>query len=114
MTFNPNLAKVNVNLHTKYQGRRSNRSGVRALTDGQADGRYQACFAVDNHTKGISKSDNHVRLREIETSLDITGIVAVFTPRCPNKHDRTLRRDQGHPLAKSKMQIKQQNFSVTM
>ncbi len=39
LTYNPNLAKVKVDLCTKYQGRRrrSNGSGVRALTDGQTD-----------------------------------------------------------------------------
>ncbi len=30
--------------------------------------------------KGTSKSYTHVKLSETETSLDITGIVAVFTP----------------------------------
>ncbi len=36
LTCNPNLAKVKVDLHTKYQGHRST---MRALTDhGQADG----------------------------------------------------------------------------
>ena len=42
MTFNPNLAKVN--LHTKSQGRRSSRSAVRVETDEQTDGRYQVCY----------------------------------------------------------------------
>ena len=37
MTYNPNLAKVKVNLHTKFQGRRSNSSAVRAQTDIQMD-----------------------------------------------------------------------------
>ncbi len=35
-------SKVKVNLHTKFQGRRSNGSAVRALTDGQTDGRTDA------------------------------------------------------------------------
>ena len=52
LTYNPNLAKVKVNLHTEYQCRRSNGSGVRALTDGQTDGRtlpsaLSPCFTVD-------------------------------------------------------------------
>ncbi len=38
LTYNPNLANVNVDLHTEYQGHRSNGSGVRVLTDGQMDG----------------------------------------------------------------------------
>ncbi len=33
-----------------------------------------------NHTKGTSKSDTHVKVRDVQTSLEITGIVAVFTP----------------------------------
>ncbi len=37
-TYVPNLAKVEVDLHTEYQGRRSNGSGVRVLTDGRKDG----------------------------------------------------------------------------
>ncbi len=37
LTFELDLAKVKVNLHTKYQGRRSNGSGVRAFTDGRTD-----------------------------------------------------------------------------
>ena len=36
---NPNLAKVKVNLHTEYQGRRSNGSAVRGETDGRTDRR---------------------------------------------------------------------------
>ncbi len=60
LTYNHNLAKVKVDLHTKNQGHRSNGSAVRALTnkhtdgrtDGQTDGRYQLHylprFAVDN------------------------------------------------------------------
>ncbi len=42
LTYNPNLAKVKVDLHTEYQGRRSNGSAVRSLTDGQADIRTYA------------------------------------------------------------------------
>ncbi len=61
LTYNPNLAKVKVNVHTKYQGRRSNGSAVRAQTGGhpngrtdrRTDGRYQLHylprFAVDKH-----------------------------------------------------------------
>ncbi len=49
--YNPNLAKVKVNLCTKFQGRGSNGSAVRAQTDIQMDGRYQVHylprFAVD-------------------------------------------------------------------
>ncbi len=56
LTYNPNLAKVKLNLHTKYQGRRSNGSAVRVSADGQTDGRtegryqvhYLPRFAVDN------------------------------------------------------------------
>ncbi len=49
LTYNYNLAKVKVNLHTKYQGHRSNGS---AWEVGQPDGRYQVNylprFAIDN------------------------------------------------------------------
>ncbi len=38
-TYNPNLAKVKVDLHTKNQGRRSNGLAVRAVTDGRTDRR---------------------------------------------------------------------------
>ncbi len=42
-----------LDLHTEYQGRRSNGSGVRALTDRRMDGRYQVHylprFAVDKY-----------------------------------------------------------------
>ncbi len=44
LTYNPNLAKVMVDLHTNYQGRRSNGSGVRALMGERTDGRYQAHY----------------------------------------------------------------------
>ncbi len=51
---------VKVDLHTKYQGRRSNDSGVRVLTDRQTDGRYQVhylptslSYTVDKKSKGI-------------------------------------------------------------
>ncbi len=37
LTSNPNLAKVKVDLHTEYQGHRSDGSAVRALTDGWTD-----------------------------------------------------------------------------
>ncbi len=51
LTYNPNLAKVKVDLHTKNQGRRTNGSAVRGRTDGRTDGRYQVHylprFAVD-------------------------------------------------------------------
>ncbi len=51
LTYNPNLAKVKFNLHTKNQSRRSSGSAVRAETyDGQTDGRMlpsvlSPCFA---------------------------------------------------------------------
>ncbi len=38
LTYNPNLAKVKVNIHAEYQGRRSNGSAVQVVTDGQTDG----------------------------------------------------------------------------
>ena len=44
LTYNPNIAKVKLDLHTKYQGSRSNCSGVTAMTDRQMDGRYQAHY----------------------------------------------------------------------
>ena len=61
LTYNPSLAKVKVDPHAKYQGRRSNSSEVRAYTnkrtDGQTDGCYQTyylpCFAVDNKLKFV-------------------------------------------------------------
>ena len=37
LTYNSNLAKVKVILHTKYQGRTSNGSAMRGGTDGQID-----------------------------------------------------------------------------
>ncbi len=37
LAYNPNLAKVKVNLHTKFQGRRSNGSAEKAQTDIQTD-----------------------------------------------------------------------------
>ena len=42
MTYNPNLAEVKVDPHTKYQGHRSNGSAVRALTDRETDRRTDA------------------------------------------------------------------------
>ncbi len=51
LTYNPNLANVKVNLHTKYQGRRSNSSAVRAVTDGRTlPSTWSPCFAVDKET----------------------------------------------------------------
>ncbi len=55
LTYNPSLARVKVDPHTKNQGQRSNGSNRRARTnwqtDGQTDGRYQFYylprFAVD-------------------------------------------------------------------
>ncbi len=49
LTYNPNLAKVKVNLHNEYQGRRSSSSARRM--DGRMDGRYHLftlspCFAM--------------------------------------------------------------------
>ena len=41
LIYNPNLPKVKVSLHTKYQGPRSNRSAVRVEMDGQTDRHYQ-------------------------------------------------------------------------
>ncbi len=38
LTYNPNLAKVKVDPHTKNQGRRSNGSAVRGRTDKRTDG----------------------------------------------------------------------------
>ncbi len=35
LTYDPNLAKVKINLHTKYQGHRSNSSNRRAQADGR-------------------------------------------------------------------------------
>ena len=49
LTYTPNLAKVKVGLHTKYQGRRSNGSPVRALTDGRYQVHLSPCFAVDKN-----------------------------------------------------------------
>ena len=37
LIYNPNLAKVKVNLHTEFQGHRSNSSAVRGGTEGQMD-----------------------------------------------------------------------------
>ncbi len=46
LTYNTNLAKVNVDLHTEYQGRRSNGSGMRVLTDGRTlPSTLSPCFA---------------------------------------------------------------------
>ena len=47
LTYNTNLAKIKVNLHTKYQGCRSNSSAVRRQTDGLTDGRMDARNQVD-------------------------------------------------------------------
>ncbi len=54
LNYNPNLANL-VNLHTQYQGRRSN---MRVLTEKQTDGHYQVhylpasqSYAVDNNLK---------------------------------------------------------------
>ena len=41
LTYNLNLDKVKVDLHTINQGRRSKGSAVRGRTDGWTDGRYQ-------------------------------------------------------------------------
>ncbi len=37
LTYKQNLAKAEVNLHTEYQGRRSNSSAVRGRTDRRTD-----------------------------------------------------------------------------
>ncbi len=47
LTYIPDLAKVKVNLHTKYQGRRSNGLGVREPTDGWTDKRDQVHYLPD-------------------------------------------------------------------
>ncbi len=48
LTYDPKLAKVKVNLHTEYQGRRSKGSAGRAHANGQThghtDGRYQVHY----------------------------------------------------------------------
>ena len=44
LTYNPNLAKVKVDPHTKNQGQRSNGSAVRALTSKQTDRRNQVHY----------------------------------------------------------------------
>ncbi len=46
LTYNLNLAKVKVDLPTECEGRRSNGSGVRALTNGQMDGQTDRCYQV--------------------------------------------------------------------
>ena len=59
LTYNPNLAKVRVDLQTEYEGQRWNGSSGRVQTDtqmdGQTDGRYQVhylpallSYVVDN------------------------------------------------------------------
>ena len=68
LTYNPNLAKVKVDLHTESQGRRSNGSAVRVQTDGQMDGRYQVHylppFAVNNYLEPcrIKKNTMYITL----------------------------------------------------
>ena len=42
LTYNPNLAKVKVNLYAKYQGRRANCLAVRGRTYGRTDRRTDA------------------------------------------------------------------------
>ena len=73
LTYNPNLAKVKVDLYAKYQGQRSNGSAVRAHSDGQTDGRYQfyylPCFAVDNEAKHATNS-----LWQMATNSEILSI----------------------------------------
>ncbi len=46
LTYLPNLAKIKVNLHTKYQDRRSNGSDVRVLTDDQTDRRTDTTNSI--------------------------------------------------------------------
>ncbi len=51
LTFNHNLARVKVDLHTEYQGHRSNGSGIRSLTDGRYQAHYlpaSLSYMVDN------------------------------------------------------------------
>ncbi len=57
MTFNPNLAKVK--LHTKYQGRRSNKSAARVVTDGQTDRRYQVHYLSALLNYAANKAISH-------------------------------------------------------
>ncbi len=62
LTYNPNLAKVKVDLHTKFKGRRSNGSAVRSQTDIQMDSRtdatkYIISLALLSIINGIYLSD---------------------------------------------------------
>ncbi len=58
LTYNfdlhPNIAKVEVDLHTRYQGRRSNGSAVRADADGQTDGQ------TDGRTDGRTDATKYI------------------------------------------------------
>ena len=49
LTYKPNIAKVNVNFHTKNQGRRSNGLAVRVLTHTHThtDGSYSMTSTAD-------------------------------------------------------------------
>ncbi len=57
LTYIARLAKVKVDLHARDEGRRSNGSARRVVTDGQTDGRYQVHylprFAVDKHSQAL-------------------------------------------------------------
>ena len=54
LTFNPKLAKVKVNLHTKFQGHRSIGSSVRAEIDGRTlPSTLSPSFAVDNNDRSF-------------------------------------------------------------
>ncbi len=63
LTYNPNLAKVKVDIHTKYQGRRSNGLRSRAQTDGQTDGRHQTHYSNSNSTPYSKLEGNCLSLR---------------------------------------------------
>ncbi len=67
LTYNPNLSKVKVDLHTKYQDLRSNSSSRRAQTSTQTNGRYQVyylpaslSYAVDKYTCGWRTFSEHI------------------------------------------------------
>ncbi len=67
LTYNPNLAKVKVNLHTKYQGRRSNGSAVRAQTEGHPNGRTDATKYIRAHSLYFTVDDSSDELKSGST-----------------------------------------------
>ncbi len=73
LPYNLNLAKVKVNLHTEYQGHRSNGSAMRVSTDRQTDGRYQIHylprFAVDK---------NLYLMRDLLTDRHVDGRTNIY------------------------------------